>query len=203
MDNTSTKKTIVNYSSSSHDLPALLSVVKSCVRRHTRRHRCTPEELADLFQDGCIAALAASSSYQQGRNASYRTWLTRRVQGEIIDSARKLRSHGITHLPAAIHSPTVASISHSTGDGSNSGIEETVPEYLTPGPDVDTEHGDILDILNAKLPAEQRKLLKMHYGFDGEPPMSTREIGEVLGISHTAVEGRLDRALRMARGALN
>jgi RNA polymerase sigma factor (sigma-70 family) len=178
------------------DMQTILSVVKCAVRRHSRRCHCSPEERDDLFQDGCLAALRASSSYRQDGGASYRTWISRRVQGELVDSLKRQRSHGFTHLPPSVRVSQIVHPMHGTGEDSilDDHTECSSPEAVT-------EQAQALARLNAELPERHLQLLADHFGFNG-PPMSTREIAIPLGISHVAVVGRIDRAIRHAQSLL-
>src|SRR5581483_1672986 len=105
MNNTPTVET-ANHSplsppvvDTSAELPRL---VAQALSRHCRRYRCSPDDRADLAQDAYVAALTAHSSYDPAAAASHSTWVLRRVQGQLVDSTRKLRSRGMTHLPLEI-----------------------------------------------------------------------------------------------------
>jgi hypothetical protein len=85
------------------------------------------------------------------------------------------------------------------GAGNDSILDDH--ECSMPGPEAMTEQAQALARLNAELPERHLQLLADHFGFNG-PPMSTRKMAAPLGISHVAVVGRINRAIRHAQSLL-
>ena len=180
------------------DLPRIVHMALS---RHCRRHRCSPEDRADLSQDAYIAAYGAHSTYDPAAGASHSTWVTRRVQGQLLDSARKMRSRGMTHLSPDMHhvAPTAEPAQSAGSEPYAEVADDTLPDQdaLARADEV----AAAIRHLKQRLKPEQFNLLAMHYGLDGEA-MSLREIAPKLGIAHQAVHQRLERVLLQARGIL-
>lgn len=188
-------------------MPELVGIVRAAVRRHCRRYNCLPHERQDLEQDGIIAALAASSSYDPSGAASYPTWIGRRVQGQLIDSTRKLRCHGMTHLPAklasvpTLHLPTgEANQGNPESEDASEGVDE-LEDCLTPSPETTVEIQQAMQTLDEALSPDDRELLLKYYGFEGIP-LTLEEIAQERGVSKVAVFHRLQRLLRRCRGIL-
>lgn len=180
------------------ELPRLIA---SAIRRHCRRYRCLPDDRADLAQDAYIAACAANSSYDPAAGASHSTWITRRVQGQLLDSTRKMRSRGMTHLPLDSH--FVAPIVDVAPDEDGSPAWEVAddgagPEELLAIAEVRGQIG----LLRKSMAPSEFALLALHYGLDGNERHSLRELAEQNGIAHQAVHQRLERLLRKAKGIL-
>ena len=69
-------------------------------------------------------------------------------------------------------------------------------EYKTPDPQelIDLEYArGLLVKAMASLPARSQKILALYYGLDGREPMTTREVGELIGLTRTRI-GTLKRA---------
>lgn len=186
------------------DLSLLSRLVNGAIRRHCQRYNCSPSEREDLAQDGMIAALAASCSYDPSQAASYSTWITRRVQGQLIDSTRKLRSHGITNLPAKLTSAPIVSHVPNGNNGPEALLDSAdCEDCLSPKPEdvADLERG--LQLLDSCLPPGDIELIRLRYGFDGEVPLTEPELAARYDCSQQAINQRLSRVLRRARGCLS
>lgn len=180
-----------------------MPIVARVVRHHCHRFRCTPSERDDLTQDGYLAASAAASTYDASKGASYSTWIIRRVQGQLLDSTRKLRSHGFTHVPPGlrVHCTSLTGFPASQESDDETIDSFEVADCLTPSPDVTAEYQQAITILNLSLSADDLRLLSQYFGFDGQA-QSLRQIAAAVGVSHVEIHRRLERTLRLARGLL-
>lgn len=162
--------------------------------------RCSPEERADLLQEGLISGLQAASSYDSSKGASIATWILRRVVGQIRDVSQRLRNHGVTHRPPgvfAIADSLQLNIGQSEdGEDSDDYDIELVDTALPL--DEQALIADSMDRLGAALPESDCTLLRLYYAED----MSTREIGNRLDVSHASIAVRLQRALERAKRVL-
>lgn len=167
------------------------------VSRHCRRFRCSPDDRLDLAQDGYIAAYAAHSSYDPSAGASHNTWVARRVQGQLLDSTRKLRSRGMTHLPPELHH--TAPIVDASADSDDAWESQIAPDSSSPEDGAGQSSRELVERLRAHMRPEDFQLLDRHYGLRGQEPESQREIAPTLGIGHQGVHWRLERARLRAK----
>ncbi len=78
----------------------------------------------------------------------------------------------------------------STDEDDNHSIEKEVHDNSTAGPEeallADEQQGLAVELLEAIKPREA-KILRLHYGLDGKPPMSLKEIGKKLGLTRERI----------------
>lgn len=185
-------------------LPEVMRLVKFAVSRHCRRIRCSPEERADLLQEGIIAGMQAASSHDSSKGASNATWILRRIVGQIRDASQQIRNHGVTHRP-----PGVFAIADSTRlygsavsengdeDDDSDFVSELIDDSLLP-PDEQYMADEAMQRLGAELPEAHCALLRMYFA-EG---LSVRQIAARLDYSHATVAVRLNKALERAKRVL-
>lgn len=190
-------------SSIPNGLDNLPRIVSTALRRHCRRFRCSPDDRLDLAQDAYIASLTAHSSFNPSAGASHNTWVTRRVQGQLLDSTRKLRGRGMTHLPPDLHH-TAPIVDASSDDSTAPAWESEIAADQDDAGDslALAESQDAVALLAREMRPNEFHLLALHYGLAGHEPHSLREIAEGMGVAYQAVHQRLQRLLRLAKGIL-
>jgi len=71
-----------------------------------------------------------------------------------------------------------------------------------PGPEELAIQADAVRVLSERLPAEEFRLLAMHYGLGEDAAMTQEEIADELGIAQQTVSDRIKSALKSARCVL-
>ena len=92
---------------------------------------------------------------------------------------------------------TVTSLDRPVGEGDETAFGDLLPGDR-PGPDEVVEIGFREEILHRaldKLPEQERKVVKLRYGINGDNPTPLREAGQMLGMSAEGVRKLEKRAL--------
>ena len=92
---------------------------------------------------------------------------------------------------------TVTSLDRPVGEGDETAFGDLLPGDA-PTPDEEVEIGFREEILHralAKLPEQERKVVKLRYGINGDNPTPLREAGQMLGMSAEGVRKLEKRAL--------
>jgi RNA polymerase primary sigma factor len=92
---------------------------------------------------------------------------------------------------------TVTSLDRPVGDGDETAFGDLLPGDA-PTPDEEVEIGFREEILHRaleKLPEQERKVVKLRYGINGDNPTPLREAGQMLGMSAEGVRKLEKRAL--------
>ncbi len=92
---------------------------------------------------------------------------------------------------------TVTSLDRPVGDGDETAFGDLLPGDA-PTPDEEVEigfHEEILHRALEKLPEQERKVVKLRYGINGDNPTPLREAGQMLGMSAEGVRKLEKRAL--------
>ncbi len=92
---------------------------------------------------------------------------------------------------------TVTSLDRPVGEGEETSFGDLLPGDA-PTPDEEVEIGFREDILHRaleKLPEQERKVVKLRYGINGDNPTPLREAGQMLGMSAEGVRKLEKRAL--------
>ena len=92
---------------------------------------------------------------------------------------------------------TVTSLDRPVGEGEETSFGDLLPGD-TPTPDEEVEIGFREEILHRaleKLPEQERKVVKLRYGINGDNPTPLREAGQMLGMSAEGVRKLEKRAL--------
>lgn len=161
----------------------------------------SPEEVEDLASEGTIAAVGALRTWQPEKGKKS-TWLLRRVNGEILDTLKKLRYAGLTGVLK--EGVSVVTASFLANDDEDSGEEGTTgapalewEAILGTTEDYDS-NAEALAIAIAveQLPKADRELVEGYYGLSGiGPTRSLRQLGQAHKLSGEAVRLRLNRIL--------
>lgn len=186
----------------------LRRLVDFAVRKYDRKVGLSLSEIADLKQDGYLAACNASKTHDPAKGA-LTTWILTRVNGEIRTRLKHLRSSGITGGLVLER----LSLEQSAGLDDGEQPDEpgaTGPEQLgladiTEDPTQDaSERQSALKAANdvlACVDSADAALLSAYYGLYAAP-MSLQALGQNLGISAKSVLMRLRRALARALDCL-
>ncbi len=130
-----------------------LPLVRRLANRYARRSRVP---LADLIQEGCIAAMQALRRFDPARGTPVEAWLAPRIREHLSRVVKK----DFRHWPRRPSAEVLAGIpARPEGEG-----KPAVAELL------------------AKLPAPERQALALWVGLDG-PALTYKKLGETLGFS--------------------
>lgn len=138
-------------------------------------------EWLDAEQAATEALERAVATYDAGQCCSLRTYAGRCIDRALIDQSRAAYRRYVSL--------------------------ESLPERPSPLQDVaeamalaDTR-ANVRRIVGL-LPSRERAVLRMYFGLDGDPPMTCRQIGPMLNLSKSGVEGILRRGLMFVKGVL-
>ena len=85
---------------------------------------------------------------------------------------------------------------------SSSAIEESLPSWCCNWDDDESYLKELLADAISQLSKEERKLIEARYGYDGEQ-MRLAELGNLLNVSHQAVDKKLHRILQKLRDLID
>jgi len=123
------------------------------------------------------------------------TELGRDPTDEEIAAAAELPVEQVIEVKDAAR--TVTSLDRPVGEGDETAFGDLL-RGDTPTPDEEVEIGFREEILHAaleKLPEQERKVVKLRYGINGDNPTPLREAGQMLGMSAEGVRKLEKRAL--------
>jgi RNA polymerase primary sigma factor len=121
--------------------------------------------------------------------------LGREPTDEEIANAAELPVEQVVEVKDAAR--TVTSLDRPVGEGEETAFGDLLPGG-GPAPDEEVEIGFREEILHRaleKLPEQERKVVKLRYGINGDNPTPLREAGEMLGMSAEGVRKLEKRAL--------
>jgi RNA polymerase sigma-70 factor (ECF subfamily) len=154
------------------------------------RYRTDDPMLAeDLLADTYERVLRARRRFDP-RKASEKTWLYAIALNCLTDHARRRATESRT-LELIAASPSPGSI------GESWGIDET--DLIDEVADPEVEEGDLLNRSLALLRGPEREAIALRFGAD----LTVPEIAKLTGEPLTTVEGRVYRALRKLREAID
>ncbi len=143
----------------------------------------------DCRQEGYLALIHAVDHYDPARDEALSTYAVRCIRGAILD-----------YINRRIHRPTRGvRDTEKLYDAQKERIQERIErgkETAIP----DRSDQDVIDDADAvancldKLRPRYRRVVDIHYGFDGTGAKTLSETGEVLGCSHEYVRVELERA---------
>jgi RNA polymerase primary sigma factor len=123
------------------------------------------------------------------------TELGRDPTDEEIAAAAELPVEQVIEVKDAAR--TVTSLDRPVGEGDETAFGDLLPGDA-PTPDEEVEIGFREEILHRaleKLPEQERKVVKLRYGINGDNPTPLREAGQMLGMSAEGVRKLEKRAL--------
>lgn len=160
----------------------------------------SPEEVEDLASEGTIAAVGALRTWQPEKGKKS-TWLLRRVNGEILDTLKKLRYAGLTGVlkegVSVVTASFLASDDEDSEEGATSAPALEWETVLGTTEDFDS-NAEALAIAIAveQLPKGDRELIEGYYGLSGiGQTRSLRQLGREYGLSGEGVRLRINRIL--------
>jgi len=204
----------------------LISANMRFVLKVAIQYRSSPIPLPDLVSEGAMGLVRAIESFDYSRGLkfiSYGVWwikayITRAIneQGTLIrlpanqhlrvrralkeqargneveDDIRELIQMG--QRGVSFDSPL--------SDGSKTTYAEVLCDEFQPSPETDTEINGIEEITQqviSRLPSREARVVAGIFGINQDSPLTLREVGENLNISHERVRQLRDQALRRLR----
>jgi RNA polymerase sigma factor (sigma-70 family) len=150
-----------------------------------RRNHLPPSDVPDLFQEAQIAFMRAASRYDDTQ-ASFETYVSRRVSGSLLDEHRKR---------CKLHRKTKATYQTVSLDPS------LIAETIDPGGSVEDEL--LLDDIEPHLyRLEPRQHIAIRLAFLSDPTMTPLQIGQVLGWSEPSIRLSIATGIKKLREIL-
>jgi len=99
----------------------------------------------------------------------------------------------------------ILSLSMPAGDGGDKDLAEALPERSLPSPEYEILRHSFEEEMRAvveKLPANERRVIRLRFGLDGKDPYSLQKIADALKISRERVRQLEDRALKRLKALM-
>lgn len=150
----------------------------------------------DLISIGTIGLIKGVTTFDESKGTRLATYAARCVENEILMYFRsQKKSSGDVSLSEYIETGT---------DGAALSLMDVVSEDGDLLEDMGDRQaaGELLRCMQNNLTKQERQVLSLRYGLNGNPPMRQREVAEKLGISRSYISRIEKRALEIMRRAL-
>lgn len=150
----------------------------------------------DLISIGTIGLIKGVTTFDESKGTRLATYAARCVENEILMYFRsQKKSSGDVSLSEYIETGT---------DGAALSLMDVVSEDGDLLEDMGDRQaaGELLHCMQNNLTKQERQVLSLRYGLNGNPPMRQREVAEKLGISRSYISRIEKRALEIMRRAL-
>lgn len=165
-------------------LGLVTKVAREEAAKYFTRYSHTLLQEKDMINEGVIGLAYAISHFNAEVGCMFSTYATRYVKDAIRRAVRQ-------HI-----SPQYLAYDDESGlmdEEEPLLIEEVVAD---PSVDADQEREDIKEqvaVMLEELTPDERRIIILHRGFDGERERSVAEVAEILGVSPTAINKRLNK----------
>lgn len=150
----------------------------------------------DLISIGTIGLIKGISSFDASKGARLATYAARCVENEILMHFRSQRKSS--------QDVSLSDYIETGSDGAELSLMEVISsdEDLLETVSIKEAVARIRQAVNTSLTEQERKVIRMRYGLDGNLPKRQREVAQCTGISRSYVSRIEKRALEKLKGAL-
>ena len=150
----------------------------------------------DLISIGTIGLIKAITSFDGSKGTRLATYAARCIENEILMHFRSMRK--------SAQDVSLSDYIETGSDGAALSLMDVVSEDCDLLEQVSTRQTiqQLRDCLDTCLNEQERLVVRLRYGLDGNTPLRQREVAQVTGISRSYVSRIEKRALQKLRGAL-
>ena len=161
-----------------------------------RRFETTGVNLEDLISIGTIGLIKAVSTFDTSKGARLATYAARCVENEILMYFRAQRK--------SAQDVSLSDYIETGSDGAALSLMDVVSEDTDLLEQVTTREAirQLRVVMAAVLTDQERQVITLRYGLDGEKPKRQREVALICGISRSYISRIEKRALEKLRAAL-
>jgi len=149
-----------------------------------KEYRHTRVALEDLIAEGNLGLIEAVNRFDPDRGVrfvAYAAWWIRKYMLQAVDR----QSHR-----ASTRRPRILSFAEFMRDSSDAQVLERVADESAEDPEnvaLERQLESALQSVLHRLPAREREILSSHFGLDGRPPRSLKEIGREIDLTRERV----------------
>lgn len=176
-----------------------LPLIYQCIKQLNLYWR-TEDEWQDYYGSGLIGLIIGAKTYDESKGCTLSTYLMpcirNKIKQHLIGKTRVKRGCGVVKP---------ISIDLEVGDEGSLISDFIVDDRVNIEKEVERKIllETIIDILNNMKNEKDALVTKMHYGLDGYPEMTYREIAERYGVSTTMIMLRVERAIKNIKKEIN
>jgi RNA polymerase primary sigma factor len=177
-----------------------------------KRYQGQELSLLDLIQEGILGLIRASEKFDWRRGYKFSTyatfWIRQAIQRGLANQGRTIQIAEAADLTLAEVEETreitrtVTSLDRPVNPEGDTGLGDLLPSEER-GPSEEVEIGlreEAVHAALAHLPDQEREVIKLRYGINGDEPTPLREAGRRLGISPERVRRIEHKALERLAG---
>ena len=170
-----------------HNLRLVAHIVRKYYASHKRQE--------DLISVGSIGLVKAVDSFNVQNGARFATYAAKCIQNEIL---MYFRSQKKTSHEVSIHETIDVD-----RDGNPLTYMDVIYTEDNTGEEIDRKlaASRAMTYLHTVLGERERQIIRMRYGLEGQPPLTQREVAQVLGISRSYVSRIEKSALEKLQAA--
>ena len=161
-----------------------------------KKYYAQTSDQEDLISIGTIGLIKAVSTFDVSKGARLATYAARCVENEILMYFRSMRK--------SAQDVSLSDYIETGSDGAALALMDVVSEDADLLEQVTTREAvrQLRIVLETCLTDQERQVIVLRYGLDGEKPKRQREVAQVCGISRSYISRIEKRALEKLRAAL-
>ena len=161
-----------------------------------KKYYAQTSDQEDLISIGTIGLIKAVSTFDASKGARLATYAARCVENEILMHFRAQRK--------SAQDVSLSDYIESGSDGAALSLMDVVSEDADLLEQVTTRESvrQLRQVMETCLTEQEKQVVTMRYGLDGEKPKRQREVAKACGISRSYISRIEKRALEKLRGAL-
>ena len=161
-----------------------------------KKYYAQTSDQEDLISIGTIGLIKAITSFDSSKGARLATYAARCIENEILMHFRGMRKSS--------QDVSLSDYIETGSDGAALSLMDVVSEDCDLLEQVSTRQTiqQLRECIDTCLNEQERLVIRLRYGLDGDGPMRQREVAQITGISRSYVSRIEKRALQKLRGAL-
>jgi len=162
-----------------------------------KKYYAQTSDQEDLISIGTIGLIKAVSTFDTSKGARLATYAARCVENEILMYFRSLRK--------SAQDVSLSDYIETGSDGAALSLMDVVSEDTDLLEQVTTREAvrQLRQVMDTHLTEQERRVITMRYGLDGEKPKRQREVALLCGISRSYISRIEKRALEKLRAVLD
>ena len=162
-----------------------------------KKYYAQTSDQEDLISIGTIGLIKAVSTFDTSKGARLATYAARCVENEILMYFRSMRK--------SAQDVSLSDYIETGSDGAALSLMDVVSEDTDLLEQVTTREAvrQLRQVMDTHLTEQERRVITMRYGLDGEKPKRQREVALLCGISRSYISRIEKRALEKLRAVLD